>query len=57
VPKKDRPTEELQRILLAFQQYFVGMEIRPEFMEIAESLYTIITADENEINNHSNFAR
>ena len=57
VPKKDRPTEELQRILSAFQQYFVGMEIRPEFMEIAESLYTVITADENEINNHSNFAR
>jgi hypothetical protein len=55
-PKKDRLTEELQRILSAFQKYFVGVEIRPEFIEIAESLYMIITVDENEINNHHNFA-
>jgi hypothetical protein len=55
--KDNRSTEDMQRILFAFQQYFVDMETRSEFIEIAESLYTTITADENEIKDYCRYAK
>ncbi|KIM77684.1 hypothetical protein PILCRDRAFT_825124 [Piloderma croceum F 1598] len=57
VRKNNRPTADMRQIHVAFEKYFERMDTRPDFTEIAEGLCTVITADQNEIDEHSHFAQ
>jgi hypothetical protein len=57
VRKQNRSIEDLRKILLAFEKYFVVLLTRPDFIKISEDLYTIITADKDAIDGHGRFSR